>query len=217
MKFLYLKSSELLIYTFSWLGEWKMHFKGWRNKMISTFLEIRFNRSFQLEMQKSITLTPTSCRYTFAATAAHRDSSMSKQNSEWKWHCGQLALFLQNLFILPSEIRKVCISFWAAYWYFWLYDMKERERMRGKELGERERKRHLCDFSKTLGKLQFYVSSNRKYKFHSVVFYLEQDFGSCIFHSSEILSDFIITFLSNYHIWSKSLQSVIFLWKPTLW
>lgn len=58
-----------------------MHFKGWRNKRISMFLEIQFKLYFQLEMQKSITLAPASCRYTFAATAALRDSSLRKYSS----------------------------------------------------------------------------------------------------------------------------------------
>lgn len=79
IKFLCLKFSDLWIYKFSCLRQWKVHLVGWRNR-IPMFLELQFIWYFHLEVQKSFTLAPTSCRYTLTVTAAHRDSSMNKQH-----------------------------------------------------------------------------------------------------------------------------------------
>lgn len=207
-----------------------MHFVGWRNRRIPMFLEKQFNWSFQIEVQKSFILAPTSCRYTLAATTAHMDHSMKKHNSERERYCGQLALFLKNLFILPRKMRKSACHFGQ---YIDISDCmirkkkegrkKERKRARGKGEREREREETTWLLKNTVRKLQrrklqrrklpFYMSNKRNYKFHNA-FYFRTWFWKLLL-SFKWNSEPSFFFL-NYNIWSKSLHTVIFLWKPTL-
>lgn len=116
------------------------------------------------------------------------DRSMKKHNSERERYCGQLALFLKNLFILPRKMRKSACHFGQ---YIDISGCmigkkkegrkKERKRARGKGEREREREETTWLLKNTVRKLQrrklqrrklpFYMSNKRNYKFHNAFYF----------------------------------------------
>lgn len=144
IKFLCFKSSELSVYKFSCLRQWKMDFVGWRNR-IPMFLELQFNWYFHLEVQKSFTLAPTNCRCTLADTAAHTDSSMKKTPLRMGTRLWATCPVPEKFIFTSQKAEKICMSFWVVYWYFWMYNRKEKgrkkERDKGQNWGKTERER----------------------------------------------------------------------------